>query len=174
MKMVVEFGALAVGLAAMVVLSACSQNPASPSGTAPTVMAEVAATAETSLDPRFNPTMAVGGGINASNVISADDIAAAFKSIPQVSQLKVMANSSPPGAKGADVQSVSVIGQDTSGVLKGLDANGKKALGDAVLTAAGVAWPNAAVSLLITDAASAGGQIIGSHSPGVPNTIIVT
>jgi hypothetical protein len=126
------------------------------------------------LDPRFNPTAAAGGGINASNALSADDITTAFKSVPQASQLKLMANSSPPGAKGADVQTISVIAQDTSGLLKTLDPTGKRAMGDALLTAAGGAWPNAAVSMLISDPAGAGGAIIGSRGPGGPNTVIVS
>lgn len=174
MKMVVEARVLGVGLMAMVLLGACAQQSPASSANGPTAIAQVAATAETSLDPRFNPTAAAGGGINASNAVSADDISAAFKSVPQASQLKLMANSSPPGAKGADVQSISLIAQDTSGVLKGLDAAGKRVLGEALLTAAGVAWPNASVSMLISDAAGAGGQIIGSRGPGGPNTVIVS
>ena len=125
-------------------------------------------------DPRLNATAAVGGGINASNAISADDIASVFKSLPQASQLKVTANSSPPGAKGSDVQSVSVNCQDTGGVLKGLDPPGKRTLGEAMLTAAAAAWPNASVSLLVSDPAGTGGQIIGIRAPGGANTVIVS
>jgi hypothetical protein len=184
MKMLPEIRALGVGLGAIVILGACSQNTTPQTNTAPTIgsvdvgqvstVVSQQATVVAGLDPRFNPTAAAGGGINASNVISADDIAAAFKSLPQASQLKLTANSSPPGAKGADVQSVSVVAQDTSGVLKGLDPNGKRALGDALLTAAGAAWPKASVSMLISDASGAGGQIIGSRGPDGTNTIIVS
>ena len=186
MKKPVGIRALAVGLIAGAVLGACSQSSA-PTSTAPTSAGQASTAAEqpassvsldatvvASLDPWFDPTAAAGGGFNASNALSADDISVAFKSVPQASQLKVMANSSPPGAKGADVQTISVIGQDSSGVLKSLDANGKRAMGDALLTAAGAAWPNAAVSMLISDAAGTGGQIIGSRGPGGPNTVIVS
>jgi len=183
MKTAFHFRALGAGLAALLVLGGCAQNSTPETSTAPTTITAgnqpssavtVDATVVAGLDPRFNPTAAAGGGINASNAISADDLAAAFKSIPQASQLKLTANSSPPGAKGADVQTISVIAQDTSGVLKGLDPTGKRALGDALLTAAGAAWPNAAVSMLISDAVGAGGQIIGSRGPGGPNTVIVS
>jgi hypothetical protein len=180
-----EIRAVVAGLVAMVVLGACSQSSPPPT-TAPTTVSQAstavsqAATSlsegatTATLDPRFNPTAAAGGGINASNVISADDIVAAFKAVPQASQLKVTANSSPPGAKGADVQSVSVVAQDASSLLKSLDPDGKRALGDALLTAAGAAWPNASVSLLVTDATGAGGQIIGSRIAGGGNTVIVS
>ena len=110
----------------------------------------------------------------ASNTISADEISNVFKSLPQVSQLKMAANSSPPGAKGSDVQSVSVNCQDIGGVLKGLDAPGKRTLGEAMLAAAGAAWPNASVSLLVSDPSGAGGQIIGIRAAGGTNTVIVS
>ncbi len=174
MRMYHELRAFVVALAALAVLGACSQSSQSSAGSAPTAIAEIIATAETSTDPRFNPTAAAGGGINASNAISADDITTALKAVPQASQLKLMANSSPAGAKGGDVQSVSIIAQDAGGLLKSLDATGKKTLGDALLTAAGTAWPNASVSLLVTDPAGAGGQIIGSRAPGGANTVIVS
>ena len=187
MTMPHEIRALAAALAAIGALAACS--PAAPpatnsapasapqataTGNQPASAVTVDATIVAGLDPRFNPTAAAGGGINASNAVSADDVAAALKSIPQASQLKVTANSSPPGARGADVQSVSIIAQDSSGLLKGLDETGKRGLGEALLTASGAAWPNAAVSMLISDAAGAGGQIIGNRTPGGPNTLFVS
>ncbi len=172
MRMLFDKRAVIVGLAAMVALGACAQNSAPNAGTAPTLVAQAVATAGT-IDPRMDPTAAVGGGINVSNAISPDDVVSVFKTLPQASQFKLSANSSPAGARGGDVQSVSVIGQDTGGVLKGLDAAGKRTLGDALLGAASVAWPNASVSLLISDPGGAG-QIIGSHAPGSANTIIVS
>ena len=60
------------------------------------------------------------------------------------------------GARGPDVTSISVVAQDTGGLLKSLDAAGKRSLGDAILTAAGTAWPNASVSLLISDPGGGG------------------
>jgi len=84
------------------------------------------------------------------------------------------ANSSPPGAKGGDVQTVSVNCQDTGGLLKGLDATGKRTLGEAMLTAAAEAWPNASVSLLVSDPSGASGQIIGIRTAGGANTVIVS
>jgi hypothetical protein len=174
MKMPFECRPLGVGLAAMVLLGACSQGSAPPPpASVQTIVAEVP-TADTSSDPRLNPTAAVGGGINASNAISADDVSSALKAVPQASQLKLTANSSPPGAKGKDVQSVSIIAQDTGGVLKALDATGKRALGDALLSAAVAAWPNATVSLLVSDPSGTGGQIIGSRAVGGVNTVIVS
>jgi hypothetical protein len=59
-------------------------------------------------------------------------------------------------------------------VLKGLDATAKKSLGDAILTAASTAWPNATISLLVSDPAGGGGQIIGSRPKGGPNTVLAT
>jgi hypothetical protein len=161
--------AVGVGVLALVVLGACSQGAAPPSGVATQV-----ATDEPTLEARFNATAAVGGGINASNAVSADDVTSVLASIPAINQLKVTANSSPPGAKGADVTSVSVIAQDSGGLLKSLDVAGKRTLGEAILTAAGTAWPKAGVSLLVTDPTSSGGQIIGSRGPGGPNTVIAS
>ena len=172
MKMVLRCGALGVVVAAMLLVGACSPGLAPPApASAPTLEADVPTAVTLGSDPRLNPTAAVGGGVNASNVITADDILNVFKSVPQASQLKVTANSSPPGAKGSDVQSVSVNCQDVGGVLKTLDATAKQTFGDALLTAAGTAWPNASVSLLVSDPSGAGGQIIGTRSPGGPNTV---
>jgi len=176
MKILVEMRAFGIGLLAVFLLGACSQSApsSSSSGSAPTAAVEAAPTAPSSDDPRLNPTAAVGGGINASNAISADDISSVFKSLPQASQLKVTANSSPPGATGGEVQSVSVNCQDTGGVLKSLDAAGKRTLGEALLTAAGTAWPNASVSLLVSDPSGASGQIVGIRAAGGTNTVIVS
>jgi hypothetical protein len=174
MKIPVEIRALSIGVLAVVLLGACSQPSASPPSTAPAGAVEAAPTAPSSTDPRLNPTAAVGGGINSSNAISADDVSSVFKSLPQASGLKMTANSSPPGAKGSDVQSVSINCQDSGGVLKGLDATGKRTLGEAMLTAAGQAWPNASVSLLVSDPSGAGGQIIGIRAAGGTNTVIVS
>jgi hypothetical protein len=168
-------GARPVGAAvvALLVLGACSQSAAPPQGNSPTA-ATVAATPMASLDARFDATAAVGGGMNSSNSVSTDDIKTVFGSIPQIDKLALTANSSPPGAKGGDVTSVSVIGQDGSGLLKGLDPTAKQSLAEVLLTTAGTAWPNASVSLLVSDPAGGGGQIIGSRARGGPNTIIVS
>jgi hypothetical protein len=175
MKRTFDLRALGAGLVALVALGACSQStPAQTGGgaAAPSALAEVPTTVAT-LDPRFNSTAAVGGGINASNPVSADDIKSAFASVPQIDQLKLNVNSSPAGTKGADVTSASVVAQDNGGVLKGMDQAGKRALGEAMLNAAVAIWPKASVSLLISDVTGAGGQIIGSHAPGGANTVIV-
>jgi hypothetical protein len=173
MKRLVEIRAAGIVLLTAVLLAACSQSSPSQTSNRPTSV-EAAATAPTSNDPRLNPTAAVGGGINASNVISADDINSVFKALPQTSQFKMTANSSPPGAKGSEVQTVSVNCQDTGGVLKSLDAAGKRTLGEAMLTAAGTAWPNASVSLLVSDPSGAAGQIVGIRAAGGTNTVIVS
>lgn len=152
---------------------ACGQNaaptvePAAPAATSAIVGATVIVT---SVEGHFNPTEAVGGGANSSNPVG--DINSVFASVPQASQLKITANSSPPGATGPDVQSVSVIAQDTGGLLKDLDATAKQHLGDALLTAAATTWPNASISLLVTS--PAGGTLIGSHPRGGPNSVIAT
>jgi len=164
--------AVGMGVLALVVLGACSQGAAPQSGVA-TSVAQLA-TDEPTLEARFNATAAVGGGINASNAVSADDVTSVLASVPGINQLKVTANSSPPGAKGTEVTSVSLIAQDSGGLLKGLDAAGKRILAEAILTAAATAWPKAGVSLLVTDPSGSGGQIIGSRAPGGPNTVIAS
>jgi hypothetical protein len=174
MKRFVQRGPFGIGMLALVLLAACSQSSPTQTSTNPAAAVEAAPTAASSTDPRLNPTAAVGGGINASNAISTDDVVSVFKVVPQASQLKMAANSSPPGAKGADVQSVSVNCQDSAGLLKSLDAAGKRTLGEAMLTAAGQAWPNASVSLLVSDPTGAGGQIIGIRAAGGTNTVIVS
>jgi len=166
------FGIAVVALLVLATLGACSQA-APPAATAPPVVSETATPVET-LEARFDATAAVGGGMNSSNTVAADELKAAFASVPQIDKLRITANSSPLGAKGGDVQSVSVIAQDSGGLLKELDQTAKRSLGDALLTAAGAAWPNASVSLLVSDPAGAGGQIIGSRTAGGPNTIIVS
>src|SRR5438270_19845 len=170
MQLTLDMRAVGVGALALVMLGACSQAAPSQSGLA-TSVAQLA-TDEPTLEARFNATAAVGGGINASNAVSADDILAVLAAVPGANQLKVTANSSPLGAKGADVTSVSLIAQDSGGLLKTLDAAGKRTLAEAILTAAGTAWPKAGVSLLVTDPSGSGGQIIGSRGPGGPNTVI--
>ena len=112
--------------------------------------------------------------MNSSIGVSTDDIKTVFASVPQINKLSLTANSSPPGAKGGDVQTVSVIGQDGSGLLKGLDQTAKRSLAEALLTAAGAAWPSASVSLLVSDPADAASQIIGSRAAGGPNTVMVS
>jgi hypothetical protein len=121
----------------------------------------------------MNPTAAVGGGVNTSSAASADELQAAFASVPQVGQLQLTASLNPPAAKGADVASITVTAQDTGGLLKGLDANAKRALAEAMLNAAATAWPKATVSLLVS-APTGGGQIIGTRAPGAANTVFVT
>jgi hypothetical protein len=154
-------------LALLLVLGACSQTSSPSAGGSATAASEIS-TAVSKLDPQFNPTAVVSGAL------SADEVNAAFTSIPQIDQLKVMANASPAGARGEDVQSVSIVAQDSAGVLNTLDQDGKRSLGDSILRAAGTAWPKASVSLLITDPSGRGGQIIGSHPPGGANTVIVS
>ena len=165
--------ALSAGVAFGLVMAACSQAaPAIVQTAVPTNAAAVGATpAPTGVEPQFNPTEGVGGGSNASSAVA--EIGTILASVPQASQLKVSANSSPPGATGPDVQSISIVAQDPEGLLKGLDATAKKTLGDAILTAASTAFPNANVSLLVT-AAAGGGQIIGSRPKGGPNTVFAT
>ena len=157
------------------VLAACSQGAAPVVDTSVTAAPAIeAARPAASAEGRFNPTEAVGGGAAGSNVISADELARIFAAVPQVSQLKLSANSSPPGATGPDVATVSVVAQDSGGLLKGLNAAAKQTLGDGILTAAGTAWPNASVSLLVSDPAGSGGSIIGNRPKGGPNTVLAT
>src|SRR5260370_12320324 len=132
MKRLVEIRAPGMVLLTVVLLAACSQSSPSQTSNPPTSV-EAAPTAPASNDPRLNPTAAVGGGINASNAISADDISNIFKSVSQFSQLKIAANSSPPGAKGSDVQSVSVNCQDIGGALTTLQPARKRTLRAALL-----------------------------------------
>ena len=45
--------------------------------------------------------------------------------------------------------------------------------GDTILTAAGTAWPNASVSLLVSSTVGSG-SIIGQRPKGGPNNVIAT
>ena len=176
MSVAPERRALLAGVLLAAVLVACSQ--AAPPAVGPTPAAPQATQAVEGVTPigtvegHFNPTEAVGGGSLGSSAVN--DVSSVFSAVAQASQLTIAANSSPPGSTGADVQSVSIVAQDKGGLLKSLDAAGKRSLGDAVLTAAGTAWPNASVSLLVTDPAGGAGQIIGSRPKGGPNTVIAT
>jgi hypothetical protein len=165
--------AFLAGLVILGGLAACSPG-APPVATAPAATSAIeGATPAASVEARLNPTEAVGGGALASNAIPADDVTKVFATVSQASQLKFSANSSPPGATGADVMTVSVVGQDGGGLLKSLDATAKQSLGDAILTAAGTAWPNASVSLLVNSTAGSG-SIIGQRPKGGPNSVIAS
>ena len=165
--------AFLAGLVILAGLVACS--PGTPRvDTAPAATSAIeGATPAASVEARLNPTEAVGGGALASNAISADDVAKVFATVSQASQLTFSANSSPPGATGADVMTVSVVAQDSGGLLKGMDTTAKQSLGDTILTAAGTAWPNASVSLLVSSTVGSG-SIIGQRPKGGPNNIIAT
>jgi hypothetical protein len=126
------------------------------------------------LEARFNPTAAIGQGANVSSAVAVDDLAPIFAAVQQSGQMRFSANATPAGARGADVQSVSIRAEDTGGVLRGLDSAGRRTLGEALLSAAAAAWPQARVSLLVVDASGAAGQIIGSRPPGGPNSVIVS
>jgi hypothetical protein len=168
----------AAALVALLVLAGCSapaptelaptQAPGAPSNATPAPVA--------SNEPRFDPTAAIGGGINASSSVSTDQLKAVFAGVPQASQLRLSANATPPGATGPDVTSISIRAEDTGGsVLKSLDATAKKSLGDALLNAAAVAWPKARISLLVTDTSgTGGGQVLGTRLPSGTNTVIVS
>jgi len=165
--------ALVVGAAILVLLVACGQAaPEQPSqpDTQPSSNILGATPAVGAVEGHFNPTEAVGQGANSSSAVT--DPAAVFSAVQQASQLKITANSSPPGATAGDVQTVSIVAQDTGGLLKGLDAAGKQTLGNALLSAAATAWPNASISLLVSDPSGAAGTIIGNHPKGGQNTVI--
>jgi hypothetical protein len=171
-------GALAVGvaIAVVVVLAACGQAaPAEPGPTVdsgPVSSVEGATPVVGVVEGHFNPTEAIGQGANSSSAVN--DPSSVFASVQQANQLRFTANSSPPGATGGDVQTISIVAQDTGGVLKELDAAGKQSLGNSLLTAAATAWPNASISLLISDPNGASGTIIGNHPKGGQNTVIAT
>lgn len=167
--------ALLAGVVLVAALAACSQ--AAPPAVGPTPAAPQATQAFEGITPvgtvgHFNPTEAVGGGSLGSSAVN--NVSSVFSAVAQASQLAITANESPPGSTGADVQSISIVAQDKGGLLKSLDAAGKKTLGDAILTSAGTAWPNASVSLLVSDPSGGAGQIIGSRPKGGPNTVIAT
>lgn len=164
--------AVSLGLLMAIGLAACGQAAQAPVVETPGAVATSAvqgATAVGTVEGHFNPTEAVGGGANSSSSVS--NLTNIFAALPQANQLQISANASPPGATGPDVTSVSIVAQDRGGLLKGLDATGKQSLGEALLTAAGGAWPNATISLLVT---GTGAQIMGSRPKGGPNSIIAT
>jgi hypothetical protein len=165
---------LGSGLLVLVVLGACSGSgssqpaPAAPPAVVATV--EGLPSAVASLEARFDPTAAVGGGVNASGAITPEEITRIFGSVPQAAGMRFAASGSPPGATGSALTSVSITAEDTAGTLKSLDANAKKSLGESLLNATASAWPQARITLLVTS--TGGGQIIGTRPPGGPNTII--
>jgi hypothetical protein len=161
--------AIWAGLVVVLALQAC--GPAAPSApAAPTSSIEGVTPVAGTVEAHFDPTEAIGQGANASNAVA--DVASIFNAVQQASQLRITANSSPPGATGPDVQTVSIVAQDTGGLLKSLDAAGKQSLANALLTTAATAWPNANVSLIVSDPTGAGGTIIGNHPKGGQNTVI--
>jgi hypothetical protein len=165
---------LIAGVCVAISMAACSQQapPAVQSGPAPTSAVEGAVPIVTNVEGHFNPTEAVGQGANSSSAVN--DVAAVFASVQQASQMRISANASPPGTTGADVTSVSIVAQDVGGVMKGMDATSKRNLGEAILTAASAAWPNASISLLISDPAGGGGTVIGNRPKGGPNTVFAS
>lgn len=170
--------AIGIGILALAVLAACSSASNAPSASSDSAAAAATAIATAVAGPAtvgasFNATAAAGGAISATG-ISADDLNAVLAAVPQAKQLQIVANSSPPGAKGADVASVSLVATDTAGVLKSMDVSGKKALADGLLTAAGAAWPKASISLLISDPGGGSSTVIGTRPQGGPNTIIAS
>ena len=172
-------GLLAVGvaIAIVVVLAACGQSAPDASAptqaeSGPTSAVEGATPVVGVVEGHFNPTEAIGQGANSSSAVN--DPASAFASVQEASKLRITANSSPPGATGGDVQTISIVAQDTGGVLTELDPAGKQNLGNALLAAAATAWPNASISLLVSDPNSGSGTIIGNHPKGGQNTVIAT
>jgi hypothetical protein len=160
-------------IATLVVLAACSPPLPQSGSSGPTAPPVQTAPPAATLEPRFNPTAAIGLGTNVSVELTPDDLASAFAAVQHSGQMRFTARASPPGARGADVVSVSIRAEDTGGVLRGMDAMGRRTLGEALLTAAGTTWPRARVSLLVVAADGAPGQIIGSRPPGGPNSVIV-
>jgi hypothetical protein len=163
-----------VGLGIVLCLAACGQAAQAPAVETIASASNSSSTVEGATpvgtaQAHFDPTEAIGGGSNASSAVT--NLSSVLAAVPQASQLQVTANASPPGATGADVASVSILAQDSGGVLKSLDSAAKQRLGDSILTAAAGAWPNATISLLVT---SSGGQIIGTRPKGGPNSVIAT
>ena len=161
-----------IGVAVVLVLAACGQVAPPAPAEQPTSAIEGVTPVVGTVEGHFNPTEAVGQGANGSSAVA--DLSTVFASVQQASQLRFTANSSPPGATGADVQTVSIVGQDNGGVLKTLNPSSKQSLADALLTAAATAWPNASISLLVSDPSGAGGTIIGNHPKGGQNTVIAS
>ena len=153
-----------LGAFLMLAITACGQSaPAQPAS--PTQPANEA-------PPGVSATEAVGYTTNANSAVA--DLSQVFASVQQASQLQLTANATPPGTTGADVQSISIVGQDKGGLLKSLDSAGKQSLGNALLTAAAAAWPNASISLLVSDPSGGGGTIIGSHPKGGQSSVIAS
>ncbi len=161
---------LVASLVVLLLLGACSQ-PAPPTSTQVVATVQSVATSAATLGARFDPTAAIGGGANASGAITPEQLTTIFGSVQQASQLRISANASPPGATGAAVTSVSISATDTGGVIKTLDATARRAMADSLLTAAGTAWPQASISMLLTDPGS-GTSMVGTRPPGGPNTVI--
>jgi hypothetical protein len=162
---------LGSALGILIVLGACAQPSVPAVATQVAATVEPATTAVASLEARFDPTAAVGGGSNTSGAISAAELSRIFGSVAQAAQMRFSASASPTGATGAAVTSVSITAEDTASVLKSLDASAKRAAGEALLNAAAQSWPQARITLLVTSAG--GGQIIGTRPQGGPNTVIV-
>lgn len=163
---------LAAGLFVLALLAACSQPaPVTPTEVVATVLS--VPTSASTLTARFNATAAVGGGVNASGSVAEEQLKTVFAAVQQTAQMKISANSAPPGATGAAVTSVSITAEDSGGVLKTLDTAARRALGEALLTAAAAAWPQASVTLLVSDPTSSS-QIIGSRPSGGPNVVIAS
>jgi hypothetical protein len=164
--------AIAAGLLVGLVLTACGQAAPPEPTAAPTSDIEGVTPVVGTVEGHFNPTEAIGQGANSSSAVS--DIASVFATVQQASQLRITANSSPPGATGGDVQTISIVAQDAGGLLKSLNADGKQSLGTALLNAAAAAWPNASISLLVSDPTGASGTIIGNRPKGGQNTVIAS
>jgi hypothetical protein len=82
-----------------------------------------------------------------------------------LSGVRVALNTTPPGAPNDQVTEVVLSGTDPRGALTGMDPVARQGAASAALVLAGRAYPNATVSLRITDAA---GQpvLTGSTAPG--------
>ncbi len=133
------------------------------------------APAEATAPPESSPAAGSNApGYEANSTGAVADLSSAFATVQQASQLRITANATPPGATGANVQSISIIADDTGGMLKSLDTAGKQSLGNALLNAAATEWPNATISLLVSNASGGGGTIIGSRPQGGQNTVIAT
>src|SRR5689334_22418568 len=87
-----------IGLALLLLLAACAQ-PVPQAGPAPTSALEGVTPVGTA-DARLNPTESIGA--NTSSAVA--DVASVFAAVQQATQLRITANSSPPGASGPDVQ----------------------------------------------------------------------
>jgi hypothetical protein len=168
----VSLRALVASVVVLLPLAACSQGaPVTPTQIVATIQS--VATSAATLEPRFDPTAAVGGGANATGAVTAEQLRTIFGAVQQTSQMRFTANATPLNATGANVTSVSITAEDAGGVLKSLDATARRALADTMLTAAGTAWPRASITMLITDPTSSS-QIIGTRPPGGPNMVLAS